>query len=49
MSYSEVISKTFNKGGSRGDVMKMGVVTPDYAHVFIEFEYDNQCLSKPNP
>ena len=43
-----VISKTFNKGGSKDNIMKRGVVYCDHAHIFIEFEYDNQCVRKPN-
>ena len=43
-----VISKTFNKGGSRGNVMKKGCGFCDHAHIFIEFKYYNQCFSKLN-
>ena len=42
------ISKTFNKGGSWGSIMEMGVASYDHAHIVIEFEYDHKCLSKPN-
>ena len=28
--------------------MKWGLAACNHAHVFLQFEYDNQCLSKPN-
>ena len=40
--------KHLTRGAPGATSWKIGVVSCDHAHIFIEFKYYNQCFSKPN-